>query len=101
MELKRVGVLSAGKVMGIYNAVLGVVFALFMFPFYAFMAMLLKDSEYGIFTVPLMFNMVMLVITPVFWGVFGFIMGAIGAALYNLSAKVVGGLELEFEERAA
>lgn len=34
---------------------------------------------------------------PVFYGVFGFIFGAISAALYNLIARWVGGIQVEVE----
>jgi H+/Cl- antiporter ClcA len=36
---------------------------------------------------------------PVFYGVIGFIAGLIGALLYNLFARWVGGFELELEAR--
>ena len=36
---------------------------------------------------------------PVLYGALGFIGGAIGALLYNLFAKWVGGFELEMEVR--
>jgi hypothetical protein len=38
---------------------------------------------------------------PVIYGVLGFISGLIGALLYNLLAKWVGGFELELEARPA
>jgi hypothetical protein len=34
---------------------------------------------------------------PVFYGVFGFIFGIIGAAIYNLVARWIGGIEVEVE----
>jgi hypothetical protein len=34
---------------------------------------------------------------PIIYGVMGFIFGVIGAALYNLVARWIGGLELEVE----
>lgn len=37
---------------------------------------------------------------PVLYGVFGFIFGVIGAAIYNLVAKWTGGFELTFEDLA-
>jgi hypothetical protein len=40
-----------------------------------------------------------IVVLPIFYGVFGFIIGMIWAAIYNLITGVVGGLELEFERR--
>jgi hypothetical protein len=36
---------------------------------------------------------------PVFYGAMGFVFGAIGALLYNLLAKWVGGFEFELEAR--
>ena len=37
------------------------------------------------------------VLFPILYGVLGFIAGAIGALLYNLFAKVVGGIELQLQ----
>jgi hypothetical protein len=34
---------------------------------------------------------------PIFYAVLGFVGGVIGAAIYNLAAKVVGGIEVEVE----
>ena len=37
------------------------------------------------------------VLMPVIYGVMGFILGVIGAAVYNLVARWIGGIELEVE----
>jgi hypothetical protein len=34
---------------------------------------------------------------PIFYGVMGFIVGMVGAALYNLFAAMVGGVEIQTE----
>jgi hypothetical protein len=34
---------------------------------------------------------------PIFYGLLGFVMAAIGAALYNLISQFVGGLELDLQ----
>lgn len=34
---------------------------------------------------------------PVFYGIFGFIFGLISAAIYNLIARWIGGIEVEVE----
>lgn len=47
------------------------------------------------------FGMVFAILMPVLYGVLGFIAGAIGALLYNLFAKWVGGFEVEVELRQA
>jgi hypothetical protein len=39
----------------------------------------------------------MAVILPVFYGVMGFVFGALGAFLYNLMAKWMGGIQLELQ----
>ena len=47
----------------------------------------------GIF--PAAFGGVILVIMPIVYGLIGFVMVALSAALYNLVAKYVGGVEIE------
>ena len=37
------------------------------------------------------------ILMPVIYGVMGFIGGVIGAAVYNLDARWIGGIELEVE----
>ena len=37
------------------------------------------------------------ILMPVIYGVMGFILGVIGAAVYNLVARWIGGIELEVE----
>ena len=34
---------------------------------------------------------------PVFYGIFGFVFGIISAAIYNLIARWIGGVEVEVE----
>jgi hypothetical protein len=36
---------------------------------------------------------------PIFYGIIGFVGGLISALLYNLIARLVGGIELEVEQR--
>lgn len=40
------------------------------------------------------------IFAPIFYGVLGFIFGAIGAFLYNLMAKWMGGIEVRLESAA-
>jgi hypothetical protein len=48
----------------------------------------------------LFFGVAAVILVPLFYGVFGFISGIIYAAIYNLIAAAVGGLELDFERPA-
>ncbi len=92
MILRRVGVLSCGKLLGCLYALLGFliggVFSLLAVAGFAFGGGRQGPGE-------LVFGVGAIVLLPVFYGVLGFIAGIIGAGLYNLIAGVVGGIELE------
>jgi len=94
--LKSVGVMSVAKVMGILYGCMGLIFVPF-FLLFAFVGTFAgqKDAPFAPFAG--LFGIVMAVLMPLMYGVMGFIMGAIGAALYNVIARRVGGFELELE----
>ena len=91
--VKSVGVLSIAKIMGLIYACLGLIFA----PFFLLIGLIgatlgqEKNPFAGIA------GIVMAIMMPLFYGVLGFIAGAIGGLLYNLFAKLVGGVTLELE----
>ena len=93
--VKSVGVLSIAKIMGMIYGCMGLIFA----PLFLLIG--LMGSALGRQNSPLagIFGIGFAVIMPVFYGAIGFIAGAIGALLYNLFAKWVGGFELELEAR--
>lgn len=94
--IKSVGVLSVAKILGLIYACMGLIFA----PLFLLIGLI--GSMVGQQKTPFagMFGVVVALLMPVFYGVLGFIMGAIGALLYNLFAKLVGGFELEIELRS-
>jgi hypothetical protein len=91
---KSVGVLSVAKMMGLIYACFGLIFAPIVLLIGA------AGSFAGQSHVPLagLFSVVGAMALPLIYGTLGFISGAIGALLYNLCAKWMGGLELELEE---
>jgi hypothetical protein len=91
--IKSVGVLSVAKMMGLIQACLGVV----LIPFFLLIG--LAGAMAGRQESPFagMVGMVLAFCMPIFYGVLGFIMGAIGAALYNLFAKWIGGIEVQVQ----
>jgi hypothetical protein len=95
--IKSVGVLSVAKIMGMVQACLGLVFA----PFFLLIGVL--GSMAGQQKTPFagMFGIFFALFMPILYGVIGFVSGALGALLYNLFAKWVGGFELEMEVRPA
>jgi hypothetical protein len=95
--VKSVGVLSVAKIMGLIYLCMGLIFVPFflLFGLLGTLAGQQKNPLAGIFSIGFALFM------PIFYGLLGFIAGAIGALLYNLFAKLVGGFELELEIKPA
>jgi hypothetical protein len=93
--VKSVGVLSVAKILGLVYACLGLIFT----PLFLLMGLL--GSALGQQNSPVagIFGIGFAVLMPVLYGAVGFVGGAIGALLYNLFAKWVGGFELQIEVR--
>ena len=93
--IKSVGALSVAKILGLVYACLGLIFT----PLFLLMGLL--GSALGQQNSPVagIFGIGFAVLMPVLYGAVGFVGGAIGALLYNLFAKWVGGFELQIEVR--
>ncbi len=99
MVLKRIGVLSAGKVAGILYAGMGFLIGLF-FSLFAVVGGALGSMSEGSgegAAIGLLFGIGAVIVMPVFYGIVGFLFAMVGALLYNLVASVAGGLEIELE----
>lgn len=98
MVVKRIGVLSLGKVMGAIYGGMGLLFGL-IFSFVSLLGLAfgaaLQDTGGFESMFGLLFGVGAVVLLPVFYGLMGFLAGLLTAALYNLAARFVGGLELE------
>jgi hypothetical protein len=93
--VKSVGVLSVAKILGMIYGCLGLIFA----PFFLLVGVM--GSAMGQANSPLagVFGVGFAILMPVLYGAMGFVSGAIGALLYNLFARWVGGFELELQVR--
>lgn len=101
MVLKSVGVLSAGKIMGVLGAIGGLLRGAFM-AFFSLLGgvVLHQQGGPGNGAIPALFvGFGAIVFLPIIYGIFGFIGGMIYALLYNLAAGIIDGLELEIEQR--
>lgn len=101
--LKRVGVWSVAKFQAILMVIIGLIFGIFSTLLMSFITTLLAriPGTSGASTLPTVgiiagYGLLALIIYPILFGIIGLIGGAIGAVLYNLTAKIVGGIEMEF-----
>jgi hypothetical protein len=102
MVIRKIGVLSLGKLMAVMYAGIGVLigglYALFaVVGGGAMMAM--GGEENAAFGGGMVMGLGLAAVIglPIIYGVFGFIGGVISAFFFNLAAKYVGGLELEVQ----
>jgi len=96
MVIRRIDPFQAGKVCGTLYAFLGLIFGLLFAALGGMMTSSLGDGTTGI---PFVggFGMAAIIILPLLYGIIGFIMTIIMAALYNLVAGWVGGLKFDVE----
>ena len=87
MIISRVGVLSAGIVMGTMYALLGFIIGAVI----TVLSLAVGGLDQGN---PLV-GIASIIVLPIAYGIGGFIGGILGAAAYNVAASMVGGLELE------
>ncbi len=103
MTIKRIGILSVAKISAITGAGLGLVIGLI----YGLILMtvgaaLMSQNEgaagagFGIIG-----GLAVIVIVPIFYGIIGFIFGALYALIYNIASGFVGGIELQLESADA
>jgi len=96
MILKRIDPISCAKVNGVLYALLGLIMGLFFSLFSFVGAVFGAGSDAGMFGA--IFGLGAIILMPIFYGVLGFIGGAIIAWLYNKIATYMGGVEVEFDQ---
>ena len=102
MTIRRFGVISVAKMYGflmfIFGLIFGVLYGLMLIIFGAAISAMApgRDATAGGVSTVVM-GIAMMIGLPLFYGVLGFIMGAIGALIYNAVAGVIGGIKFELE----
>jgi hypothetical protein len=91
--LKRIAPLSAGKVLTLLYGAMGLLFM----PLFLLLSVITSRLPHSQGGLPLVFGIGFALAAPVIYAVMGFLIGVIGAAIYNLVAKLVGGIEVEVE----
>lgn len=105
MVIKRFGVFSSAKIYAVVMAglglVLGVPLGLLMIVFGAAMMSSSWSGGAAGGGVGIGLGLFYMVGLPIIYGIMGFVFGAIGALIYNMAARTIGGLEMELENAEA
>ena len=101
MVIRRVGVVSLAKLMGLMYAAIGLLFGV-VYALFAVIgggAMLAMGGEEGAVGGGMMMGigLAAVVLAPIFYGIAGFLGGLISAFFYNLAAKYTGGVEIDVQ----
>jgi len=103
MTIRRFNVFSVAKIQGflgfVIGLLIGVVYGLVFMIFGAAISSLAPQSDSQAMggVGAMVVGLIIMIAVPIFYGILGFIGGAIGALVYNLAAGVVGGLKFELE----
>lgn len=100
MIIKRIGVLKAGIVQGCVMALFGLLIGLCFLLFGTVLGGLfgaVSDHPGTGLGLGLLGGVGMVIALPILYAFIGFVAGTIGAAVYNLVAGFVGGIEIEVE----
>lgn len=102
LRIKKLGVLSVAKMQGVMGLVIGlligVIYGLIIIAYSLLGASLIGgDAAYAMGGGGVVVGIVAMIGIPIFYGIVGFVGGAIGAFVYNVFARFVGGVEIEVE----
>lgn len=92
-RIKRFEPLQLGKMLGILYGIMG----LLIMPVFLLMSVVSRQLPPEQRAGMMMFGVGFALAAPVIYAVMGFIFGALGALIYNLVAKWIGGIEVEVE----
>jgi len=96
-RLTRIDPMSAAKMYGAMTAVIGLIIGAFISLFAALGASFGSDVDGPL---ALLVGVGAIIVAPLFYGVLGFVMGAIQAWVYNVFAARVGGIVVDFADDA-
>ena len=92
-RIKRIAPLQLAKMLAILYGIMGLIFI----PFFLLMTFVGSQMPAQQRVGVMAFGAGFAIFVPVIYAVMGFVSGALGAVIYNLVAKWVGGIEVEVE----
>ena len=96
MVLKRIGPISVAKIAGTIYAIFGLILGAVL-SVISMIGLAAGGSSEAPAIAGMMFGVGAVIWLPLFYGAAGFVASLIGAALYNVFANLVGGIELQLE----
>ena len=87
-EIKRIDIVSVGKIFGIMYIIFGFLAGLFM-------SIMASFASIPMYPLGLFFGTFSVIVLPVIYGVMGFVGGIITAFLYNIIAEKIGGIKIK------
>jgi len=100
-EIKKFEIFSVAKVHGLLLAFIGLIIGFFFGIIMSFAGMVAGGMENNYFLgagLSSGLGFFAIVLFPIFYGIIGFVAGALGAVFYNLIASWVGGVKIEFKD---
>ena len=91
MKISKIGILSLATLLACTHVLFGLLAA-------AFFSVFSNVSPEIQTAMPIGEGALMWVFMPLAYGIFGFILGAISAIIYNIAAAITGGIAIEFNE---
>ena len=95
MVINRVGPVSVAKIAGMLYAILGLIFGAIVSAIALAGGLAGSGDEPGTAAMGAIFGAGAVVLLPILYGGFGALMTLLMAALYNFTARMVGGVELD------
>ncbi len=95
MVINRVSPLSVAKLAGILYAILGLIFGAIISLIVLAGGMTPNADEPGAAAVGVIFGAAAVIVLPILYGGLSFVMALLMAALYNVTARIVGGVHVD------
>ena len=94
VKIEKIGVSSAAKIYGLTLGALGFVIGIFYAIFLSAFSGILGSSSMNLGAI----GLIMPIVFPIMYGIIGFVVGALGAVIYNFVASKIGGLEIQLSK---
>jgi hypothetical protein len=95
MVINRVGPLSAAKIAGTLYAMLGLIFGAIISMIALAGGMATNSDDSGPAAMGAIFGAGAVILLPIFYGCLGFLMTLLMTALFNVTARMVGGVQID------